>query len=74
MRRVHHVMLAGSFGEFAGKVIRIGHMGENARPGSVLAVMRGLDETLSALGAEVSETLAETFLRVYSGDNYGDNG
>ncbi len=36
--------------------------------------MRGLDETLSALGAEVSETLAETFLRVYDGDNPGDNG
>ena len=27
MREKHGIMLAGSFGELAGKVIRIGHMG-----------------------------------------------
>ncbi len=30
-RKQYNIMLAGSFGEFAGKVVRIGHMGENAR-------------------------------------------
>ena len=32
MKEKCNIMLAGSFGAFAGKVIRIGHMGENAYP------------------------------------------
>ena len=31
MRTKYKIMLAGSFDELSGKVIRIGHMGENAR-------------------------------------------
>ena len=33
MREKHGIMLAGSFGELAGKVIRIGHMGASANVG-----------------------------------------
>ena len=35
MKEKCNIMLAGSFGAFAGKVIRIGHMGENAYPEKV---------------------------------------
>ena len=30
MRREHNIMITGSFGPFAGKLLRIGHMGANA--------------------------------------------
>lgn len=42
MRTVHNILLAGSFGPYAGKLIRIGHMGENATD-------QNIDETLTAL-------------------------
>ena len=45
MREEHHIMLAGSFGDLAGKVIRIGHMGASANVGDMLEVMSGLEET-----------------------------
>ena len=38
----YNIMLAGSFGEFEGKVIRIGHMGENAYEDKVEEVIEGL--------------------------------
>lgn len=47
MRREHHIMLAGSFGCFAGKLLRIGHMGENAREDRVREVLEALGETLN---------------------------
>lgn len=42
MREEHNILLAGSFGCFDGKLIRIGHMGENATD-------QNMDETLKAL-------------------------
>lgn len=42
MKQKYGIMLAGSFGEFAGKVIRIGHMGENAREDKVREVLDAL--------------------------------
>lgn len=42
MRTAHNILLAGSFGPYAGKLIRIGHMGENATD-------QNIDETLTAL-------------------------
>ncbi len=42
MKEKYNIMLAGSFGEFAGKVIRIGHMGENATEENVDQVLEGI--------------------------------
>ncbi|MGN0550602.1 MAG: pyridoxal-phosphate-dependent aminotransferase family protein [Acutalibacteraceae bacterium] len=42
MLKEHNIMLSGSFGIFAGKLIRIGHMGENA-------TRENVEETISAL-------------------------
>lgn len=44
MKNKYNIMLAGSFGIFAGKVIRIGHMGENAREEKVDEVLYGLQK------------------------------
>lgn len=46
MRDEHNILLAGSFGCFAGKLIRIGHMGENAREEHVREVLEALRAVL----------------------------
>lgn len=61
MQKVHNIMLAGSFGELEGKVIRIGHMGASANTPDMLAVMAGLDETLKYLGWQAKGSLLEQF-------------
>ena len=47
MRYDHNILLAGSFGCFAGKLIRIGHMGENAYIEKVQEVLDALKEVLN---------------------------
>ena len=42
MKKRYGIMLSGSFGKLAGKVIRIGHMGENAYIEKVDEVLEGL--------------------------------
>lgn len=61
MKEIHGIMLAGSFGELAGKVIRIGHMGANANVADMLEVMAGLEETLMFYGWEQAEGMLESF-------------
>ena len=61
MQNVHNIMLAGSFGELEGKVIRIGHMGASANVSDMLAVMAGLDETLEYLGWQAKGSLLQQF-------------
>ena len=61
MREDHHIMLAGSFGDLAGKVIRIGHMGASANVGDMLEVMSGLEETLRYLGWKSEKSLLKSF-------------
>ena len=61
MREKHGIMLAGSFGELTGKVIRIGHMGASANVGDMLEVMSGLEETLRYLGWKSENSLLGVF-------------
>ena len=61
MKEKCNIMLAGSFGAFAGKVIRIGHMGENAYPEKVEAVMAGLDRVFEDLGITLKCSLKEAY-------------
>ncbi len=42
-----HIMLAGSFGEYGGRLIRIGHMGENANEKDVKATIEALRKVLN---------------------------
>jgi aspartate aminotransferase-like enzyme len=61
MRTKYNIMLAGSFDELSGKVIRIGHMGENAYPEKVEAVMAGLDRVFADLGITLKCSLKEAY-------------
>lgn len=45
----HEVMLGKSYGELADKVLRIGHMGENARNFRIDYTLRALEKTLKEL-------------------------
>lgn len=53
MRSEHGILLAGSLGSLAGKVIRIGHMGSNANEEDMAETMEALWKTLQKLGVEL---------------------
>lgn len=61
--REYRIMLAGSFDVLAGQVIRLGHMGENARPEKMAAVFHALDQVLPSLGVTLNAGMEEIFLR-----------
>ncbi len=46
MLKKHNVMIAGSFGIYKDKLIRIGHMGENCRKDKVFSCLYALDQVL----------------------------
>ena len=53
MRSRYGVMIAGGYGELAGKLIRLGHMGQAAHPALVVAQVGMLERTLSDLGQDI---------------------
>ena len=57
----YNIMLAGSFDDRAGKVIRIGHMGNNATFYNVREVFHALDGTLRKLGVALTGSMEEIF-------------
>ena len=61
MRKDHNILIAGSFDVFAGKIIRIGHMGNNAQIEKVKETLKALDDTLSKLGFDAGASLCEVF-------------
>lgn len=65
MKQAHNIMLAGSFDFLAGKVIRIGHMGNNATYDNMVETFRGLDATFAKLGVSLSASLEQEFKAAY---------
>ena len=61
VRKDYNIMLAGSFDVLAGKVIRIGHMGNNAAFYNVREVFHALDGTLQKLGVPLTGSMEEIF-------------
>ncbi len=57
----HQIMLTGSFGTMAGKVIRIGHMGANCNEGDMVETMDALCRVLGDLGVPLACDLGATF-------------
>ena len=57
-----NVFIAGSFGYLQGKVIRIGHMGENAKKDKVAYTLLALQNSLKALGFQYEKSMVEIFL------------
>lgn len=64
MKKDYNIMIAGCFDILAGKVIRIGHMGENANKNDVEETLRALTGTLESLGIPLKCNMAEHFLTV----------
>lgn len=62
MKDKYNVMISGSFDVLAGKVIRIGHMGENANVADVHETLAALDGALAELGVNTKCSLAEHFI------------
>ncbi|MBS6559545.1 MAG: alanine--glyoxylate aminotransferase family protein [Clostridiales bacterium] len=65
MKEKFGILLSGSFGVFAGKVIRIGHMGENANKEDVVETLEALYQTLSEYSVPLKEDFAQVFQEEY---------
>ncbi len=63
VKRDYNIMLAGSFGVLGGKVIRIGHMGNNARVEKVREVFVALDGTFKKLGIVLQCSMEDVFMQ-----------
>lgn len=61
IKEKYGIMIAGSFDVLSGKVIRIGHMGENARYEHVSATLKALSSTLTDLNISEGKNLHEFF-------------
>lgn len=61
MRDRYHIMIAGCFDVLAGKVIRIGHMGNNANVEDVAATLSALQKTLENLGFKCNADMEKVF-------------
>lgn len=62
MKEKHGIMIAGSFDVLEGKVIRIGHMGENANVKDTAVTLGALDETFEYFNVKLQGSLKEAFL------------
>ncbi len=61
--REHNIMISGCFGELAGKVIRIGHMGENADVAYMLETLIALGEVLEEMGVILQCDMKKVFFK-----------
>lgn len=61
MKKNYNLLISGSFGYLKGKVIRIGHMGENARVEKMLFILKVLQSSLEILGYQCKADMAEVF-------------
>ena len=69
MKKDHNIMLAGSFDFLAGKVIRIGHMGNNATYENMVETFQALDLTFEKLGVKLSASMKQVFEESYGNAN-----
>lgn len=63
MTEKYGVMIAGCFDFLAGKVIRLGHMGENANVKDVTLMLDALDKTFADLGYSLKASMKDVFVR-----------
>ena len=61
MEKDYNIMISGCFDVLAGKIVRIGHMGESAYEDKVADTLAALQGTLEKKGIQVKCDLAETF-------------
>ena len=63
MCKEHGIMISGCFDVLAGKVIRIGHMGENCTENNVAETLDALGKTFEKLGIGLKTDMEEVFLK-----------
>ena len=61
MRDKYNLLISGSFDYLENKVIRIGHMGENAKIDRIIFVLEILDKSLKDLGYKSETNIIEEF-------------
>ena len=61
MKRDYGIMISGCFDVLAGKVVRIGHMGENARELKLIETLNALQRTLEKLGVKLNCNMSQVF-------------
>ena len=66
MEKDYGIMISGCFDVLAGKVVRIGHMGENANAADMVETLRALQGTMEKHGVKISCDLADAFMESYS--------
>ena len=62
----YNLLIAGSFSYLSGKVIRIGHMGENARKHKVAYALLAIEDGLRHFSFNVKQNMVNTFLKNWS--------
>ena len=62
MRDDYNILIAGCFDILAGKVFRIGHMGENANIRDVAETLSALDKTFKKLNYHLNCSMADVFI------------
>ncbi len=62
MKDDYNILLSGSFDVLAGKVIRIGHMGENANIRDMAETFSALDKTFAKLGYPLKASMYDIFM------------
>lgn len=65
LKEKYGILISPSFDVFAGKIIRIGHMGESANARDVRLVLAALDDAFAEEGVELKCSMSETFDREY---------
>jgi len=63
VRDKYNLLISGSFDYLENKVIRIGHMGENATMDKIIFVLNIIDKSLKDLGYKSETNLVEEFNR-----------
>jgi len=68
LRESYNIEIGGGLGELAGKIWRIGLMGESARAESVLSLLAALEEIFGKSGRPVpSDAAQQAATNVYDG-------
>ena len=63
MLEKYHIIISGSLGDLKGKLMRIGHMGNNANITDVKNTLSALTQVLEAHDISVKEDMGEAFVR-----------
>ncbi len=61
LMREHNILIAGSFGALAHKVLRIGHMGEGCNDEDMLDLLKALSQVLEGLGFPLKGDMVKAY-------------